>query len=90
MTKNDITRQIEELKTENIELSQTLNDPIYGTTNREIMAENITSIELLSFVTAHATEQEIRICQLALPGRVSVMRWAEKQMEDYRHDRARI
>lgn len=80
MTRDKIIKQIDELKTENIELASMLADPIYGMANREIMAENTRNIELLTFAAENATDEDLRICQLALPGRASVMRWAIKRM----------
>ncbi len=35
---------------------------------------------LLQFAADNATDEDLRIAQIALPGRVSVMRWAENQI----------
>ena len=34
--------------------------------------------DLLQYAVDHATDEELEHCQLALPGRVSVMTWSEK------------
>ena len=79
MTKSEIKNQIEELKEENEEMDveqEKRDHPNYV----EMMTENSRDIKLLSYAVENATDEDLTNCQLSLPGRVSVMRWAKKHM----------
>ena len=82
MDRKQIEGQIGELQNENIELNNMLDDPVYASANREILSDNLVAIKLLQFVVDNATDEDIRLAQITLPGRASLMRWAKKHMEE--------
>ncbi len=47
----------------------------------ENMEDNTREIQLLGFAVENATDDELRIAQLALPGRRAVMLWAKNHMK---------
>jgi hypothetical protein len=49
-------------------------------TRREMATVQERESILLQYAANHATDEDLRIAQLALPGRVSVMNWAEKNI----------
>jgi hypothetical protein len=55
------------------------------THEREVRREMAVTQEqesvLLQYAADHATDEDLRIAQIALPGRVSVMRWAENHIK---------
>jgi hypothetical protein len=77
MNRSTIKKQMEELIEENIELDK----PEHAEYRDQMQRENNRFIAAFTYVLENATDEDIRICQLALPGRVSVLRWAEKRMK---------
>ena len=74
MTRHDVKEEIEELRAETELLSHRANNFVYI----EMIEENIQDILLLSYAVAHASDEDLRIAQLACPGRSSVMAWAKR------------
>jgi len=77
MTREEIKNQIAALETENIEIASMAQDDDLV----EMANQNTQNINLLRYAVENASDDDLRIAQLSLPGRASVLRWAEKHME---------
>lgn len=73
MTRDEIRQQGLELAEKAIEFAKSDNEWKQG--KAAIKAEES---RLLLFATENATDEDLRLAQIVLPGRVAVMRWAKQ------------
>lgn len=75
MSRVEIIEQVDRLK-ERVIKNSASEDPIH----RERAARLARDAELLKYAADNATDEELRLAQIVLPGRASVIRWAERKI----------